>query len=71
MKRNSQSSNTNRAADEKAERISKAKELEKMCQDREAERVASPDWTAEIVQQDDKTEVIKWRRTDELNAKLF
>jgi len=70
MKNNS-SANTRRAADENAAIKTEAQRLLEMCQDREAHRVASPEWTAVIVLQDDKTEVIQWRRTDELNEKLF
>ena len=71
MKKNQPSANTRRAADENAEIKSIAKELEKMCQDREAERVADPNWTAVIVLKDDKTEVIKWMRTDKLNSEIL
>jgi hypothetical protein len=65
------SHNTQRAADEKAAIKSKAKQLLKMCQEREAKRVADPNLTAEIVRKDNKTEVIKWRRLDKLNSEIL
>lgn len=71
MKPNTPSANTRRAADQSADEKSRAKELEKMCQDREAFRQASPDWTAVIVRKDDKTEIIKWTETDKLNNEIL
>ena len=65
------SANTERAADENAAIKSKAKQLLKMCQDREAARVKDPNLTAEIVRKDNKTEVIKWRKLDKLNSEIL
>ena len=65
------SHNTRRAADENAAIKTEAQRLLEMCQEREAARVADPNMTAVIVLQDDKTEVIKWRKIDELNDSII
>ena len=71
MSRNSQSPNTQRAAEEKAE-IKNQAILSKEAHDRfEAAREADPDWTAVITYRDDKTLKKKWMITDALNDSIL
>lgn len=70
MNKNTQSPNTARAADEKAEMKSKAEKNLMDCKAREDFKRSSTEWTAVIVEQDNKTLKMKWIKTDELNESL-
>jgi hypothetical protein len=71
MNKNAPSTNTRRAADEKAEIKSIAQELKEANDKLEAERTADPNWTAVITHRDDKTTARRWVRTDELDNSII
>jgi len=64
------SANQRRASRENAEDKTKAQELKEANDKLEAERMADPNWTAQITHCDNKTIKRRWVRTDELNEQI-
>ena len=65
------SANKRRAENEELDMRTNAEKVLCNCKIQEALKKADPNWTSVLVQSDDKTLKRKWRRTDELNAKIF